>query len=208
MGNRQHIWSGLAIVALSSGASATTLDFEGLTRGSILTNQLQAQGILVSGVNNSGIGFDPGTVLNHTLGDVGVFDFGSSPDQSILYGIVNDLLRVDFVNGSDPTTVGNVSFRAGDGDSASESFRVTFYDAGGGVLQTTDFTTFGGPVDGGVTVTYAGNGVAAFEVLGIGTGSGGAIDDLSFETVPEPATMAALGVGALGLIRRKRSRKA
>lgn len=196
------------MAALSSVAGATTLDFEGLTRGSVLTNQLQAQGILVSGVNNSGIGFDPGTVLNHTLGDVGVFDFGSSPDQSILYGIVNDLLRIDFVNGSDPATVGNVSFRVGDGDAAFESFRVTFYGAGGGTLQTTDYTTFAGPVNGGVTASYAGSGVAAFEVLGIGTGSEGAIDDLSFDTVPEPATMAALGVGALGLIRRKRSRKA
>ena len=98
-----------AVVAVLVGgtgrAQAVTLNFDSLTRGDILTNQLQSQGVIFSGTGGSPT-FPPGKVLDVALGDGGVLDFGGSLDQAILYGVVDDLLRMDFVlpDGTDAVT--------------------------------------------------------------------------------------------------------
>jgi hypothetical protein len=194
-----------ATMLLTTSAFASSINFESIARGTIVTNQLQAQGILVSGTGpNAPI---LGEILDVTLGDLGVHDFGGSLKQSMLYGVVGDNLKIQFVlpDGT-PTTVNNVSMRVGDGDALSESFRVTFFNNLDAVLQQTDYTTTSGSVGGGVTTIFAGAGVARVEVLGIGSGSGGAVDDLTWDSasVPEPSTLLLGAAGLLALVCRKR----
>ena len=190
----------LATAALASGsAGATTLDFESLTRGQLITTQLQSLGVIVSGINTTGC-CNPGTVLDVALGDMGVFNFGGSGRQVLVYGIAGDQLNFDFVlpNTTTATTWDTVSLRVGDGDAAPEKWRVTFKDLTGGVLSFQDVITTGGSVDGGATVSYSGAGVHRVEILGIVYGSGGGVDDLTFGNtapVPEPGTWALMAAG-------------
>jgi hypothetical protein len=201
---RRAIWrlSLVAIAACAGHASATIIDFEALARGALTTNQLQAAGVLVSGVDVSAC-CEPGKVLDVVLGDLSVFDFGGSLRQALVYGIVGDQLNFDFVTpGGAAAVTDAVSLRVGDGDAASESFRVSFFDAAHNLLNAQEFTTTSGPIDGGVTVSFAGAGIHRVEILGIGSGSGGAVDDLTFNdptaiTVAEPP---ALAMTALALL--------
>jgi hypothetical protein len=201
---RHFLFTGLAALALN--AQATTLDFEALTRGTVITTQLQAQGVLVSGLDSTGC-CHPGTVLDVTLGDLGVLPFGGSGRQALVYGVPTDQLNFNFVlpGTSTPTTWDTVSLRVGDGDGDAETFRVTFKGLAGVVLSSEQFTTGSGPVGGGVTVSYSGIGVNRVEILGIVGFSGGAVDDLSFtNAVPEPAAWALLLAGGAGLALRRR----
>lgn len=201
-----------AALFTSMSAGAVTLDFESLTRGQQITTQLRSQGVVVSAINTTAC-CNPGTVLDVSLGDLGVFDFGGSGRQALVYGVATDQLNFDFVlNDTDtPTTWNEVSLRVGDGDFAEEKWRVTFKDLSGAVLFSQDVITGSGPVNGGATVSYSGGAVHRVEILGIVYGSGGAVDDLTFgntPAVPEPGTWALMAAG-LGLIgwgaRRRKS---
>jgi PEP-CTERM motif len=192
---------------LSASASAVTLDFEALTALTVVTNQLQPQGVLVSGFN-SGACCQPGIVINTTVGHLGVFNFGGSPNQALVYGVAGDQLNFDFVlpNTTTPTTWDQVSLRIGDGDAPEEKFRVTFKGLSGNVLNVQEYITAGGSVNGGVTVSYNGGGVNRIEVLGLVHASGGGVDDLSFSSpVPEPGTWLLMSLGLAGLALRRRS---
>jgi hypothetical protein len=200
---KSSLFLAAATLLASVNASAVTLDFESLTRGQLITTQLQSQGVLVSGINSTGC-CNPGTVLDVSQGDLGVFNFGGSGRQALVYGIATDQLNFNFVvNGTNtPTTWNEVSIRVGDGDFAEEKWRVTFKDLSGAVLASQDVITSSGPVNGGATVSYSGGAVHRVEILGIVYGSGGAVDDLTFgntPAVPEPGTWALMAAG-LGLI--------
>lgn len=194
--------------ALALDARAVTLDFEALTRGALITNQLQSQGVLFSAVDNTNC-CHPGTVLDVSLGDQGVFNFGGSGKQALVYGIPTDQLNIDFVlpNSNTATVWDSVSLRVGDGDAVAEIFRVTFKGLAGNVLNVQEFTTGGGPVGGGATVSFNGAGIHRVEVLGLVGASGGAIDDLSFSSaVPEPGSWALLLGGLAGVAARRARR--
>lgn len=198
------------LIAASLPAAAATIDFESLVRGTVVTTELWSQGVLVSGINSSGC-CQPGLVLDNVAGDLGVLPFGGSGRQGLVYGIPGDQLTFNFVlpNTLTATTWSTVSLRVGDGDGASESFRVTFKGLGGNVLSAQQFTTTSGSVDGGATVSFSGGGVASVEILGIPGGSGGGVDDLSFSSpVPEPRAYAMVATGLLlvGWQLRRRSR--
>lgn len=200
-----------AATFVATQAGAVTLDFEALPRGLQITTQLQSQGVLVSAINNTGC-CSPGTVLDISLGDMGVFDFGGSGKQALVYGIATDQLNFDFVlpDTTTATTWDTVSLRVGDGDAASEKWRVTFKGLDGSVLDVQEVITTFGPVNGGQTVSFSGAAIHRVEILGIVFGSGGAVDDLTFSNaapVPEPETYALLGLGLLAVgsvTRRKR----
>lgn len=200
-----------AFIALpgTSHALNTVIDFEGLQRGVQITNQLQEFGVLVSGIDTTGC-CQPGKVLNHTLGDLGVFNFGGSGNQSLVYGIPGDQLNFDFVipNTTTATVVQAVSLRVGDGDVASEKFRVTFKGLSGDVLDVQEFITGSGPVNGGVTVSFGGGGIHRVEILGLVYHSGGAVDDLTITAVPEPETYALMLAGLACVAAAAKRRKA
>ncbi|MBL8490344.1 MAG: PEP-CTERM sorting domain-containing protein [Rhodocyclaceae bacterium] len=200
---------GGAVFLAMGQAGATTLDFESLTRGVQITDQLKGSGVLVSATNSTHC-CAPGTVLNVAAGDMGVYNFGGSGSQALVYGVATDQLNFDFVlpGTTTPTVWQSVSLRVGDGDAAPEKFRVTFRDLAGGALSVQEFITTSGPVFGGVTVSYAGAGVHRVEILGLPYNSGGAVDDLSFSNpVPEPETYAMMvaGLGLLGSRLRRRN---
>lgn len=199
----------LALLAglAATQAGATTIDFESLTRGTVITTQLQPQGVLVSGIDTS-LCCQPGTVIDVSVPDLGVFPFGGSGKQALVYGIPGDQLKFSFVlpSTSAPTTWDTVSLRVGDGDASPESFRVTFRGLGGNVLSAQEFTTSSGPAAGGATVSFFSPlGIQSVEVLGIGSFSGGGVDDLTFtNAVPEPATLGLMLGGLLLVARRVR----
>jgi hypothetical protein len=200
-----------ATALASTGAGAVTIDFESLTRGQVITTQLQSQGVLVSGINTTGC-CNPGTVLDVALGDMGVFNFGGSGRQALVYGVAGDQLNFDFVlpNTTTATTWDTVSLRVGDGDAAPEKWRVTFKGLAGNVLSFQDVITTSGAVGGGATVSYSGAGVHRVEVLGLVYSSGGGVDDLTFGNtapIPEPGTWAlmAAGLALVGFGARRRS---
>lgn len=207
MFKRHHLLVPL-MSAMTLQASATTLDFETLTRGSIITTQLQAQGVLVSGIDRS-FCCQPGRVINTTAGDLGVYNFGGSGHQALVYGVAGDQLTFDFVlpNTNTATSWDSVSLRVGDGDAVPEKFRVTFKGLTGNVLSVQEFITTGGPVHGGATASFSGGGVHRVEVLGLVYASGGGVDDLSFSSpVPEPGHWALLTAGLLLIGARLRTR--
>jgi hypothetical protein len=197
----------LALLAgmAAAQAGAATIDFESLSRGTVITSQLQPQGVLVSGIDTT-LCCQPGKVIDVSQVDLGVFPFGGSGIQALVYGIPGDELKFSFVlaNTSTPTTWDTVSLRVGDGDASLESFRVTFRGLGGTVLSAQEFTTSSGSVAGGATVSFFSPlGIQSVEVLGIGSFSGGGVDDLTFtNAVPEPATLGLMLCGLLLVARR------
>lgn len=204
------VFATTSLLATSAGAT-TTIDFESLSRGSVITTQLQSQGVIVSGINNTGC-CNPGTVLDVSFADMGVYHFGGSGKQALVYGVATDQLNFDFVlpGTLTPTTWDEVSLRVGDGDAAAEKWRVTFKGLDGGVLSFQDVITTSGPVGGGFTVSYTGGGVHRIEILGLVYGSGGAVDDLTFgnaPAVPEPGTWALMlaGLAGVGAVARRRT---
>ena len=156
-----------------------TIDFESVARGTVVTDELQAQGIQVSAVATSALPI--GQVIDVVQADQDVVAFGASLPQAMLYGIVGDQLDLTFVlpDGSAAMT-DSVVLRVGDGDAAAESFRVSIYTAADELLDMKEFTTTSGTATGGATAIFAVPHIHRVSVLGIGNDSGGAIDDLTF----------------------------
>jgi hypothetical protein len=186
-----------------------SLNFDSLVSGTVLTTQLQSQNVIFSGIQSGG--HAPGLVLDVVAADLNVLSFGNSEPNAILIGVENDLLQLEFVtsDGSDGIT-DFVSLRAGDGDLAPESFRISFFNLAGDTLMLQEYTTTSGSVNGGVTVSLSQPGIHRIEFLGVDSGPprGSAIDDLTFNpivAVPEATTIVifAFGLVWLGFLRRQ-----
>ncbi|MBX3745076.1 MAG: immunoglobulin domain-containing protein [Verrucomicrobiae bacterium] len=159
-----------AFFRLSQSLRQIRIDFEDLPRLTYLTDQYQALGLLFSADG------DAGKILNHTDGDEGTADFGSSGQQSYNCGGWG-LTKIAFLK-----PVFRVGFRAGDGDWPSESFVIRFYSLTGVLLAEQFHTTHSGPIGGGVDVAYEHpDGIGGIELRGSpGSESGFQIDDLTF----------------------------
>lgn len=188
-------------------AQAAVVDFDSLPAGTILTNQFVLQNVL----------FTPsGSSLSSRITDVAANEFttsnfGNTNPMALFVANPGDRVTIDFVepDGITPLTFTGVSLRAGDGDSATDTFRVTFFDSTLNILSLQNFVTGAGPVLGGVTVTCPGCEVRRITVEAFASptapNSGMLIDDLTYTAAPEPSTwgLCALALAAFTLRRRK-----
>ncbi len=190
---------GAVLLSMSAVAAshAVTIDFESPNLFDPLTNQYAGVGVTSDGASEieGGLGNgDPGnwgvegTNGSKFLGNNGANNYTTTFDFAV--GQTSLSLDITRTNGSD----------------ANDTYTATAYDGGHNILAQ---ATFGlGNVNNWNTLSY--NGPALTELTiqtsGIDFHPYG-IDNLNFgNAVPEPASMAALGMGALALIRRRRAK--
>ncbi len=175
------------LLLMQSFGFSVVITFEDLARFVYVTNQYQAQGVIFSYSGNYG---QTGSV---SVPDFGVYPFGGDAPMALCYGGPGDKLTFRFVTpGGTNGITDYVNFRIGDGDSASETFRVSFFDINANLLHYEDHTTYSGAVDGGVDVIYSQAGIHKVEILGLPGQSGGSMDDLVFnpvQAVPEASSL-------------------
>ena len=154
------------------------IDFEDLPVGTLVRDQYADRGLTIWMAGNHEA---PGELVNAETGDKhAVYDFGGSlPNAFHVFGEK----AVFTLHASDGTPAGTpyFKFRIGDGDSSPETFRITYLDINGNVLDTDEMTTQGGAFDGGATFVKQSIGapMAQVEFEWVAE-SGFAIDDLTF----------------------------
>jgi hypothetical protein len=216
----------LAIVAvfaaLASSAFAVTFNFEGFAKGTWMREQYAAQGLHISASNPSGpdkaIIFDSS---NPTGGDFDLATPGYHPSNTTSLGGILIIAENDTDNNGD----GFVDDPDDEGDQPAGWIRFRFDNAmSAGSLTLIDIEEGGGKIEfyrSGVngpvntlnilakgdnsvqTMTWSN---LSYDSMKVHLKGSGAMDNLS--AVPEPGTIAALGLGAALLLRRRRASKA
>lgn len=208
---KKHFIALTALAAFAASSQAMLIDFNGLSTGEIVTNQIP--GVTISADSNGN--FDIAAIFdsnNPTGGDDDLLtpsalvpvDYGNlliiaedNDDTDPPIGFLDDpdderdggILKFKYVN----------TFNAGEIvliDNENDNSLLKFY-SGGSLVNTINLAK---TADGDDQITNW-SGFSYDELHVVLDGSGGIAQ---VEAVPEPATMAALGMGALALLRRRR----
>lgn len=183
----------LLFVSLSLGlgvAHATLLDFEDLSAvgqgGSVAFNRYQASGV----VFDSSISYG---AYNHPAG-------GANTAGWSLYNATN---TYGDISGTFTSPVNFMSILVGDWCCDFDQATLSVFDSSNHLLATSS-----GSGDSWFTLSVSASGISRFSIA-----SSGAVlyDNLSFSDtnrVPEPATLALLGLGVLGIAASRRRAKA
>ena len=191
----------LALVAIllspmAANAVPITIDFDDLADNTVLTDQYAALGVTFSA-------FEDGAATDSV---VGAFTNVSSPNvwsncSPTICGDRADVLRIDFA-----FLVGSLMWYTDTAGSQQPIFNA--YGQGGALLETVIATATN---QGNFALTsFSSSGISYVELLQPSDFWGYLIDDLSFEatSVPEPGTLALLGIGLLGMGAARRRKKA
>jgi hypothetical protein len=231
--NRNALFGAIALAIAPGLANANLVDYEDLNEG-FLGTSFTHQGVTYRDVNNvsgryaDGETFNPGDpgsqviIENATLFYNDFTEYGS-PINSMTFGSA-------YVDGNN-VSIGALASVYMDFSTLvnSASFDIAYYENGpwgnieyrldallnGQVVATDTFLIPGSEGRDNATFQTMSVNAAAFDSLhlyamkdGEYTAPRGMIDNLDYAPVPEPATMAALGFGALALKLRRRRRQA
>lgn len=207
-----------AVALLAAQAGATTINFDELTEGTTLSNQYAGMGVTFtpnafSGAGSSSSGADwasnTGMSITHSLsGDVG--SLGSPP-------LVSGMVLHSFGDwlGEDGDASFSVNFAAPI-NSISMDFAGVFNPAdtrifiyNGTTLVSTVASSLPSGTTSQLTLSYSGGSFTSVVVAPGSYVDWVAVDNINFSAaaVPEPASygLMALGLGVLGMARRRRS---
>ena len=215
----------VSALMFASSASAIVFDFEGFPAGTIIDDELTAQGITVSAVNVAGgpnvaVIFDSN---NPTGGDTDLqAPFDPGPGNNLGQISPGNLLILQENDTCDANTCTDP-----DDQAARPSGTITFTFAGERIVESLDFFDIEGPpAEIGDVVLYGagGNVLATFTIpdtggdrqwqrlvmnvggvvsMDVNFGGSGAIDNLTIVPVPAALPLMLAALGALGFARRR-----
>ena len=207
---KRSLFSLLGFLALTSfTAHAALIDFDSLPEDSVLTNQYAPVGVVFSGYEE-GIAVSQPIATTQFSGQVG----GAPVSGKWLLNLDANNSRADLIRMVFSGPVSGIKFDYIPFGSLGASTRLQAYNTGG--------TTIFDDVIGGTTVInsnihYTGlialSGVARLDILQPGDDEPWGMDNLRFDRasgaapVPAPGSLGLLGVGLLGLARRRRRRE-
>lgn len=214
----QKIALALGLAALGMSSQATMIDFERLQQGSNAGSVYSDLGVNFSRGNLTGNGFEVGDKVQWTATAHEIYGYdnwepawsgtriGHAPGTEDLMITFDQAVRWMSLlsDRADPEVADVVRLIAlgtpGGGDpwSTDESISSQEYQILGVVTGLDDGRSL-------LANTYSFTNIQSRRFVFQSTTEAEGIDDLRFETVPEPASMTALGLGVAALLRRRRS---
>ena len=177
----------IIILLIAINANSELITFETISSGVTVRDQFQSIGIRIIGSSeNSGLVSSEGTD--------GIKNFGNSSKQTVYMGANGQPTTIQFVDPENPTNIigaTTVSLRAGDGDSKSEKFIITFFGINGEQLKDSfEYTTVSQGISISQTMSTLGALIGSVKLERHSSSNSGAyFDDLNFTLVSPCETM-------------------